>query len=216
MAWFFPTFIFSKNKFEIGNLFDFRLSFELNTVSTDQHNIHKHLIEGCQRDDSSAQEQIYKLYAGAMFNICKRFLVNEDDAMDLLQESFMDVFRKVKELRDTSFFSAWVKRIVTNNCINALRKRRLETTELEENWDGTVEEEDDFDYQNYRMDKIRSCIASLPEGSRTVLTLYAFEGYDHKEIGEILDITESASKAQYSKAKAKIRKLLDQEGVQYA
>ncbi len=185
-------------------------------MSTDQQNIHKHLIERCQQGDSNAQEQIYKLYAGAMYNICRRFLGNEDDAKDILQESFMDVFKKLPDLREINFFSAWIKRIVTNNCINVLRKKRIETSELEENWDVGIEEEDDFDYEAFRIGRVKECIEMLPEGCKTVLSLYVFEGYDHKEIGEILAISESASKAQYCKAKSRIRKLLNENGARYA
>ena len=128
----------------------------------------------------------------------------------------MDVFQKVAGLRDVGFFSAWIKRIVTNNCINALRKKRMLTDELEEIMDVPTDEDDDFDYQSYRLEKVKQAISELPDGCKTVLTLYAFEGYDHKEIGEILGITESASKAQYSKAKAKIRKMLTENKARYA
>lgn len=187
----------------------------METVSNNQH-IHKHLIERCQKKDELAQEQIYKLYAAAMYNICRRMLGNDEDARDILQESFVDVFQKLPSLREIGFFSAWIKRIVTNNCINALRKRRLDTSELDENYDSVEEDGDDFDYQNYRLEKIKEAIGAIPDGCKTVLTLYAFEGYDHKEIADILGITESASKAQYSKAKSRIRKILSEKGAQYA
>lgn len=187
----------------------------METVSNNQH-IHKHLIERCQKNDAKAQQEIYKLYVVAMYNICRRIMGSDEDAQDILQESFMDVFLKLPSLRDVGFFSAWIKRIVTNNCINALRKKRMLTDELEENIDLASEEEDDFDYQNFRIEKVKQAVENLPDGCRTVLSLYAFEGYDHKEIGEILGITESASKAQYSKAKAKIRKMLTDTTAKYA
>jgi len=186
------------------------------TVSNDQHNIHKYLIERCQKGEGQAQERIYKLYAAAMFNICRRILGNEEDARDILQESFVDVFRKLPGLRETSFFSAWIKRIVTNNCINALRKKRVLSTELEENWDTEMDESDDFDYQKFQLAQVQEAMQGLPNGCKTVLNLYVFEGYDHKEIGQILNISESASKAQYCKAKAKIRKMLEPKSARYA
>ncbi len=185
-------------------------------MSQDQYNIHQPLIENCQRGDAMAQEQIYKLYAGAMYAICCRIMGSEEDAQDILQESFMDVFQKLPGLRETNFFSAWIKRIVTNNCINSLRKKRLVTSELEENWDTELDEEDDFDYQRFQIEQVKESVNLLPEGCRTVLNLYVFEGYDHKEIGKILSISESASKAQYCKAKARIRKLLNENGVRNA
>lgn len=150
-----------------------------------------------------------------MYNICRRMMGDEEEAKDILQESFMDAFQKLPTLREVSTFSLWLKRIVTNNCINALRKRRIATQELNENWDGMEEEEEDMDYTRYRASQILEAIDELPEGCRTVLNLYLFEGYNHQEIAQILEITESASKAQYSKAKARIRHQLIQNVSQY-
>lgn len=140
---------------------------------------------------------------------------DEEEARDILQESFIDAFQKLPTLREVSTFSLWLKRIVTNNCINALRKRRIVTQELNENWDRIEEEEEDLDYTRYRAGKIMEAVDTLPEGCRTVLNLYLFEGYNHQEIAQILEITESASKAQYSKAKARIRNQLTQKISQY-
>ena len=97
-------------------------------VKGETYHIHKHLVELCQQGDRSAQEQLYKLYARAMYNICRRIMGDEDEAQDILQESFIDAFQKLPSLRETGTFPLWLKRIVTNNCINAIRKRKLETT----------------------------------------------------------------------------------------
>ena len=181
-----------------------------------QHTIHKPLILRGQQGDQAALSQLYQLYAAAMYNICRRMMGDEEEARDILQESFVDAFRKLPELREVNTFSAWVKRIVVNNCINAIRKKKLDTTELEEGWDTVQEEEDDFEYTRYQAAQVMEAIDELPEGCRSVLNLYLFEGYDHKEIASILGVTESASKAQYSKAKARIRKRLTNEENQYA
>lgn len=169
----------------------------------------------CQNGDQKAQAEIYRLYSQAMYNICRRILGDEEEARDILQESFIDAFTKLPTLREVNTFSLWIKRIVTNNCINAVRKRKIVTQELKEGWDMVQEEDDDFDYTRYRAGQIMESIDDLPDGCRTVLSLYLFEGYDHKEIGMILNITESASKAQYSKAKARIRNLLTDKKQQY-
>lgn len=182
----------------------------------DTQNIHRHLIEQSQKGVESAQAELYKLYAKAMFNICRRIMGDEEEARDILQESFIDAFQKLPSLREVNTFSLWIKRIVTNNCINALRKRRIMTTELKENFDVVEDGHDDFDYTKFKADQIMNAVQDLPDGCRTVLSLYLFEGYDHKEIGQILSITESASKAQYSKAKAKIRNQLSQNQLRYA
>lgn len=141
---------------------------------------------------------------------------DEEEAKDLLQESFVDAFRKLPNLREVNTFSSWIKRIVVNNCINALRKRRLDMAEMHEGQDFVEEEEDDYEYTEFRASQIMGAIDLLPEGCKTVLNLYLFDGYDHKEIGEILQITESASKAQYCKAKSRIRKILEEDRNQHA
>ncbi|MEM6734724.1 MAG: RNA polymerase sigma factor [Bacteroidota bacterium] len=174
------------------------------------HTIHKHLILQSQQGDEAAMASLYGLYAKAMYNICRRMMGDEEEAKDLLQESFIQAFQKLPSLREVNTFSSWIKRIVVNNCINSIRKKKLDIDQLRENVD-FVEEQDDFDYMKYRASQVISAIDLLPHGCKTVLNLYLFEGYDHKEIGEILRITESASKAQYCKAKAKIRKILADE-----
>jgi RNA polymerase sigma factor (sigma-70 family) len=178
-------------------------------VKGETYHIHKHLVEQCQKGDRTAQEELYNLYAGAMYNICRRFMGDEEEAKDILQDSFIDAFRKLPTLRETGTFPLWLKRIVTNNCINALRKKRLSTTSMEENLEVAEDELMDYDYTNHQVGEVMSSIDHLPEGCRTVLNLYLFEGYDHKEIAQILNVTESASKAQYSKAKARIRNMLE-------
>lgn len=187
----------------------------IDVVKGDYQHIHKDLIERCQRGDATAQELLYKLYAKAMYNICRRMLGSDEEAQDVLQDSFVDAFQKLPTLREVNTFSLWIKRIVTNNCINVIRKRRLMTTELQENHDVVIEDDDDFEYRDYKASQVMQAVDSLPDGCKTVLSLYLFEGYDHKEIGQILSISESASKAQYCKAKAKIRNQLTDKLQQY-
>ncbi len=135
---------------------------------------------------------------------------DEEDAKDVLQDAFVTVFTNIKKLKVEATFSAWVKRIVINQCINTLKKKRLLTSSLDEGYD-TIQAEDHEDFADHNIDKVMAAIDKISEGCRTVLNLYLFEGYDHKEIAQILSVSESASKAQYSKAKSKIRNLLTQE-----
>jgi RNA polymerase sigma factor (sigma-70 family) len=134
---------------------------------------------------------------------------NEMDAEDLLQNSFVDVFTKLHTFRYQSTIGAWIKRIVINNCINFLKKRRLQIEELQDHYTGMPAEEEasspDFPLTT---DSVRNALGELPEGYRVVFNLYMFEGYDHKEIGQILGVTEATSKSQYSRAKRKLRDIL--------
>jgi RNA polymerase sigma-70 factor (ECF subfamily) len=184
-------------------------------VKGETQNIHRTLIEESQKGDQTAQTQLYGLYAKAMYNICRRIMGDEEEAKDILQDSFLIAFQKLPALREINTFSAWIKRIVTNNCINALRKRKLITTELQDGFEMKEEEDDDFDYAKYRSNQIMEAVDLLPPGCRTVLSLYLFDGYDHKEIAQVLSISESASKAQYCKAKARIRNQLNENVQQY-
>jgi RNA polymerase sigma-70 factor (ECF subfamily) len=135
-----------------------------------------------------------------------------EEAKDVMQDAFIQAFTHIGKLKNEITFSAWLKRIVVNNCINHLKKQRLMTAELNENIDLIDNQEDEFEeFKKENIAHVLSAIDKISEGCRVVLNLYLFEGYDHKEIGEILNISVSASKAQYSKAKAKIRTLLQDE-----
>ena len=176
-------------------------------MDSGQQTIHKYLVIKSKEGDRRAQSELYGLYAKAMYNICRRLMDDDDEAKDVLQDAFVDAFLKIHTLENESVFSAWIKRIVVNKCINTLRKKKLNLVQIDERTE-YVEEVDETDFQQYEANRIMTAIDQISEGCRTVLNLYLFEGYDHKEIGEILGVTESASKAQYSKAKAKIRNLL--------
>ncbi len=167
------------------------------------------LITLCLRSDRQAQHTLYKRYCDAMFNICYRMMGTEAEAEDALQESFIDIFRRLDTFRQESSLGAWIKRIVINHCLNELKKRRVKFEELTDKTNEVYEE----DYQqeedsSYEVLKVKQAIMQLPDGYRTVLTLYLLEGYDHKEIAEIVGIQESGSKSQYSRARAKLREIL--------
>ena len=175
-----------------------------------QEIIHRDLIVKCKTGDRLAQNQLYKLYAGAMYNICRRIVGDEDEARDLLQDVFVDAFMKLERLKEINTFSAWIKRIAVNKSINFIKKKRILVLAIDEQTEFAMEENNDEDYiVNYEASKIMQAVDQISEGCRTVLNLYLFEGYDHKEISQIMHISESASKSQYCKAKAKVRAILD-------
>ncbi|MDN5201729.1 sigma-70 family RNA polymerase sigma factor [Fulvivirgaceae bacterium BMA10] len=179
-------------------------------MQSGEQSIHKYLIQRSKLGDRDAQNELYKLYVDAMYNICRRMMGDAEEAKDILQDSFIDAFTKIDKLKNDITFSAWIKRIVVNNCINALKKKKLLTSSIEDSFDvPDVNEANDHELDNYEIKRVLGAIDKISEGCKVVLNLYLFEGYDHKEIGQILNISESASKAQYSKAKAKIRKVLN-------
>lgn len=172
--------------------------------------IHDYLIERCKSGDSIAQEEIYRRYAKNMYNTAFRILGHNAEAEDVLQESFLEVFTKISDYRGDSTFGAWLKRIVINRSISVLRKRKLELVD-NSNFENIAEEDLDFEIKDVNEDMVKWVkrgIDSLPDGYRVVLSLYLLEGYDHVEIAQILNISESTSKTQYSRAKAKLKKEL--------
>jgi len=178
-------------------------------LTTKYEDIHRDVIESCMKGDVRAQYQLYSLYSRAMYNICLRMVNHREEAEDMLQESFSYAFSKLGSFRFESSFGAWLKRIVVNTCINHLKKRRVDLVYTEQHNDPDPEE-DFIDYEEikFRVDTVMTAMQKLPEGYRIVFSLYLLEGYDHKEISEILGITESTSKSQFLRAKQKIKEIL--------
>ncbi|MEN0004395.1 MAG: sigma-70 family RNA polymerase sigma factor [Bacteroidota bacterium] len=181
------------------------------TKQLDYASTHRDIIEKCKRGNRQAQFELYRLYSKAMYNVCLRIVNNDMDAEDLLQNSFVDVFTKLHTFQYKSSIGAWIKRIVVNNCINHIKKNRLYFEELNDRHTafGVAPRmlENTLD-NSMEVQQVKRAMKALPDGYRVVFTLYMFEGYDHKEIASILDITEATSKSQYSRAKKKLRDLL--------
>ena len=162
-------------------------------------------MERCRKGERHAQRELYGLYATAMYNLCVRMTGDTAEAQDVLQESFIDAFTKLNSFKGDSTFGAWLKRIVVNNCISALRKKdRLNEVELPPHANGTPVLDDAGPELELSVQRIHLAIGTLPDGCRNVFTLYSLEGYDHQEISQIMGISVSTSKSQYHRA----RKLL--------
>lgn len=175
-------------------------------------NLHAEIIERCRTGDEIAQYEIYRLYSRAMFNTAQRICGNREEAEDVLQEAFLSAFRNISSYREEATFGAWLKRIVVNKAITALKRNQKETIMIEEVHGEYIESGDsEFGEGVLSVEQIKEGINQLPNGFRSVLSLYLFEGYDHKEISEILGITESTSKSQYKRAKDKLKSILEKE-----
>ncbi len=152
---------------------------------------------------------MYKRYCDAMYNVCYRILGSEPEAEDALQESFVDVFRRLDTFRGEASLGAWIKRIVINHCLNELKRRKIVFESIDDQHKEIVTEDtDDDDDVEYEVKRVKEAIMKLPDGYRQVLTLYLIEGYDHSEIATILGIQETGSKSQYSRARARLREIL--------
>lgn len=171
--------------------------------------IHQDLIAESIGGNNKARYQLYQLYSKAMFNVCYRMMNNREDAEDMLQETFIQAFQKLETFRNESGFGTWLKTITIHTCINALNKRKLDLKYFDEmhRFDAVEEEPEEA---LYTTQNILEAMNQLPEGGRIVFSLYLLEGYDHGEIAQILNITESTSKTQYMRAKRRVYEILKQ------
>jgi RNA polymerase sigma-70 factor (ECF subfamily) len=172
------------------------------------------LVAKCKQGDVQSFEMLYRQYAKPMFNTSLRIVNNASDAEDVLQESFVSAFHYLDKFDYSSTFGAWLKRIVINKSINVLRQRRLTLVDIDETSVHEIQDTEILDEDNIRLkiEEIKKAMASLPNGYRTVMSLFLFEGYDYEEIGDILQISGSTVRTQYHRAKQKLLHLLKQGG----
>jgi len=171
------------------------------------------LIEACKQGKLPAQEALYKRYVKAMLNTSFRILNNREDAEDAVQEAFLRAFRNISGFQGKSTFGAWLKRIVINQSINILKKRREQVVDWDDKTQGEWESSDlpveqEF---SYSVHEAYEALHQLSDGYRTIFSLYTLEGYDHQEISEILGISRSTSISQYNRAKKRLKTLLKQK-----
>jgi RNA polymerase sigma factor (sigma-70 family) len=173
------------------------------------------LVERCRQGDRRSYGELYQKYSKAMFNTSLRIVNNTADAEDVLQESFVDAFAAIDSFAYKSTFGAWMKRIVVNKSINALRKRKMQIVDIEKTSAVYLPEEDNFDEEalKFKVEEIKKAVKDLPNGYRTVISLHLFEGYDQEEIAEILQISHATVRTQYMRAKQKLLLIIKQGGL---
>jgi RNA polymerase sigma-70 factor (ECF subfamily) len=171
------------------------------------------LLQGCQKNDPAAQQLLYQKYSPKMLSVCYRYAKSREDAEDMLQEGFVKVFLQINRYEHRGSLEGWILRVIVHTCINHLKKYKKfnDVVDLayasnliirEENIPGIVQAK-----------QIVESIRALPIGYRTVLNLYAIEGYSHKEIGSMLEIEESTSRSQYTRAKNLLEEILGKRGI---
>lgn len=172
--------------------------------------INSKLIDSARKGDQQAMYRLYKLYVQAMYNTCIRMVSNQFDAEDIIQESFVKAFNNLDSFRGESSFGSWLKRIVINQSITFLRKKKQNFQDIDD-LQILADEDEENSFPEIDPMMIHESIKTLPEKARVVLNLYLLEGYIHKEIADILNITESTSKSQYLRAKQLLREKLEKE-----
>lgn len=160
----------------------------------------KKLIQACLNEEEAAQKHLYDIYSPKMYFVCLRYARHDLEAQDMLQDGFIKVFDKLSSFKSKGSFEGWIRRIVVNTSLNYCRKSSYKNEQIgiEDYQDKTV---DPKAISALGEQELLKLIQQLPNGYRMVFNLYVIEGYSHKEIGELLDVTESTSRSQLAKAK---------------
>ena len=166
------------------------------------------ILKGCLQNDPAAQRELYNRYSPKMLSVCYRFAHNREDAEDMLQEGFIKIFSQMHTFGNRGAFEGWIRRIIVHTCINVLKKNKKFNESVDIIHATAVQVREESVPSIVQAKQIVECIRMLPIGYRTVLNLYAIEGYSHREIGTMLDIEESTSRSQYTRAKAMLEDIL--------
>src|SRR5687767_4770435 len=173
------------------------------------------ILQGCIKNNPAAQKALYDKYSAKMLAVCYRYGHNREDSEDMLQEGFIKVFAQIHTFQSRGAFEGWVRRIMIHTCINNLKKNKRfnESVDLIHATSMRVREESSPSIIQAK--EVVECIRMLPIGYRTVLNLYAIEGFTHKEISGMLDIEQSTSRSQYTRAKAMLEDILVRKSILY-
>ncbi|MDR1155431.1 MAG: sigma-70 family RNA polymerase sigma factor [Bacteroidales bacterium] len=167
----------------------------------------RQLIEGCVRGESWAQKTVYELHAPAMMSVCQRYVCDRETARDLLHDGFVKLFTKIHTYSGAGSFNGWMRRIFVTTALEHLRRNDVLRNSVDiGEFDGPVAEPDVSLFEHLSSSDLLACIASLPDGYRTVFNMHAIEGYSHVEIARELDVSESTSRSQYARARQLLQK----------
>ncbi|MFA7274037.1 MAG: RNA polymerase sigma factor [Crocinitomicaceae bacterium] len=193
---------------------EYRLSNENNVENSDQL---KEIIRGCIENNRKSQEQLFKLFYGKMMSVCMRYHRNPDDAQEILQVGFIKVFEKLGAYDHTGSFEGWLRRIFANTAIDAIRKSKKDPIRKDKDEEfvldsvNPVVEEEEIELKSLKAEIALEAINQLTPAYRAVFNLYVIEEYTHKEIGELLGVTEGTSKSNLAKAKMNLQKILKEK-----
>ncbi len=172
------------------------------------------LINGCAKGERTAQRAFYDRYCRRLMVVCLRYAKSKPEAEDILQEGFVKIFGTLKSFRFESKIETWMTRIIINTALNHQRQKLylLPMVDVE---DAGLQENENISLADFHLSELIAVIQSLPDGCRVVFNLFAIEGFGHKEIAEMLKISEGTSKSQYNRAKSLLRVKLENVNVKY-
>lgn len=166
------------------------------------------ILQGCLDNLSTAQEALYNQFSPRMLGVCYRYARSREDAEDMLQEGFIKVFSQIHQFKSEGALEGWIRKIIVHTCINSLKKNKKFSDSVDLVHASGIQIKDSNIPSLLQAKQVVECIRLLPVGYRTVLNLYAVEGYSHKEISMILEIEESTSRSQYTRAKGLLEEIL--------
>ena len=166
------------------------------------------ILQGCLKNNAAAQKALYEKYSAKMLVVCYRYAHNREDAEDMLQEGLIKVFSQIHTFENRGALEGWIRRIVVHTCINILKKNKRFNESVDLIHASSLQVREEAIPSIIQAKEVVECIRMLPIGYRTVLNLYAIEGFSHKEISSMLDIEESTSRSQYTRAKAMLEDVL--------
>lgn len=170
----------------------------------------EHLIEGCRKGERRAQKELYDVYSRKMMAVCLRYVSDRETARDLLQDGFVKIFTSMDMYAGSGSFEGWMRKIFVNCALEYLRKSDVlrEAADLDHTAEPANSESSPL--SNLAAAELMALIQELPIGFRTVFNLFAIEGYSHKEIGEMLAITESTSRSQFTRARQLLQRRISE------
>ncbi len=171
------------------------------------------MLDGCLKNDAASQDALYSRFSPRMLGVCYRFAKNREDAEDMLQDGFIKVFSQMHQYRNEGALEGWIRRIIVHTCINILKKNKKFTDCVDILQASGVSIKEESIPSVIQAKEVVECIRLLPLGYKTVLNLYAIEGYSHREISNMLDIEESTSRSQYTRAKAMLEEILIKKNI---
>ena len=169
----------------------------------------KRIIKGCREQNREAQKELYKYYKNTLFALCMKYCSNQDEAEDNLHDSFIEIFTGIKKYKETGSFEGWIKRITINKAITKY-KSSIELKPIESIIYPIVDDKIDIESNKIPIDFLLDSIQQLPNQYRLVFNLYELDNYSHKEIAEMLNISEGTSKSNLHKAKTILKSKLEQ------
>ena len=174
----------------------------------------KQIINGCLKNDRRSQEELFTLYYGKMLSVCMRYTTDRDSAEEVLQEGFIKIFDKLKAFNYEGSFEGWMRRIMSNTAIDSIRKAKKNPILTDKDEDFKLGAEDpmviseELESLELKGEMAMEAIQQLSPAYKAVFNLYVLEDYTHKEIAEILGVSEGTSKSNLSKAKVNLQKIL--------